>query len=114
MPNCLFCKIIHKEIPANVLSETDELIAFSDIAPKAPHHILIIPKIHIATVNDILPEQASLVGKMILLAQQIAKDLKVAEPGYRLVFNCNEAGGQAVYHLHLHLLAGRELTWPPG
>ncbi len=112
--DCIFCKIANKSIPSEIVYEDDALVAFNDIRPRAPTHQLIIPKKHIATVNDVRPEDAGLVGQMILVAQKLAKDSKHAEKGYRLVFNCNTAGGQEVYHLHLHLLAGRQMTWPPG
>ena len=112
--SCLFCKIVEGEIPAEVVYNDDEIMAFSDIAPRAPTHILIIPKKHIATINDVSDEDAPLLGKLILTAKNIAKQNGLSEPGYRLVFNVNSQGGQEVYHIHLHLLGGRQLTWPPG
>lgn len=112
--DCLFCKIINKSIPATIVYETELLIAFSDIRPQAPHHILIVPKRHIATLNDITIADKTLIGDMYLAASKIAVDLGIAESGYRTVFNCNAAGGQEVYHIHLHLLGGRQMTWPPG
>lgn len=110
----IFSKIIQKEIPANIVYEDDEVLAFEDIAPQAPVHILIIPKTEIPTLNDLNAENAHLMGKLFLVAKKIAEDQGFAEKGYRTVFNCNEDGGQTVDHIHLHLLAGRSLTWPPG
>ena len=112
--SCLFCKLAKGEINSDIVYEDDEVIAFRDIHPQAPHHILVIPRRHIATVNDTDPEDTTLIGKLILTAQRVAKDLGVAEDGYRLVMNCNGHGGQTVFHIHLHLLAGRSLHWPPG
>lgn len=112
--DCLFCKIVQKEIPADILYEDDELLAFSDINPQAPGHKLIIPKQHIATLNETKDSHERLLGRMLLRAQKLAKDLAFAEEGYRLVMNCNQGGGQEVFHIHLHLLGGRQLTWPPG
>lgn len=112
--NCIFCKIINRELPAKILYEDESLIAFNDIAPQAPCHILIIPKIHIATINDTNTNHQLLLGKMITVAKDLAADEGLAESGYRLVFNINQHGGQAVYHIHLHLLGGRQLAWPPG
>ena len=105
----LFLKIINREIPADIVYETDELLAFRDIAPKAPTHILVIPKTHIRTANDLTPEHAELVGKMVLAAGELARQEGIAEDGYRLVMNCNQAGGQVVFHIHLHLLGGRQM-----
>ncbi|MBK7229036.1 MAG: histidine triad nucleotide-binding protein [Ignavibacteriales bacterium] len=111
----IFDKIINKEIPANIVYENDNVLAFKDINPQAPVHILIIPKIVIAKVTDLKgKEHASLLGEMIDAANQIAKDLNIADDGFRLVFNCGDNGGQEVYHLHLHLLGGRKMNWPPG
>lgn len=110
----LFTKIINREIPADIIYENDEIIAFNDINPQAPIHILIVPKKEISTINDIDEEDKGLIGKMFIVAKKIAKDLKIDESGYRTVFNCNEHGGQTVYHIHLHLLGGRQLSWPPG
>jgi histidine triad (HIT) family protein len=114
MTDELFLKIINREIPAEIVYETDEVLAFRDINPQAPVHVLIIPKVKIPTINDLEPEHAELVGKLILTAAEIAREQGLAEDGYRVVMNCNEAGGQAVYHIHLHLLGGRQMTWPPG
>jgi histidine triad (HIT) family protein len=110
----LFEKIIAREIPANIVHETDEVIAFRDIDPKAPIHILIVPKKPIATINDLSEPDAYLIGKITLAAKDIAKQENIAENGYRLVFNCNKDGGQSVYHIHCHLLGGRQMEWPPG
>ncbi len=111
----IFSKIINKEIPANIVFESDKVLAFKDINPQAPVHILIIPKIVIPKVTDISGnEHSQLLGEMIDAANKIAKDLGIADDGFRLVFNCGENGGQEVYHLHLHLLGGRKMNWPPG
>lgn len=111
--DCLFCKIINKEIPAEILYEDDYVLAFNDINPQAPVHFLVIPKQHISTLNDLSDANADVIGKMQLAASKIAKDKGFAEDGYRTVFNCNEYGGQTVYHIHLHVLAGKPLGWPP-
>lgn len=111
---CLFCQISHKTLPAPLVFEDTDLIAVSDIRPQAPVHLLIIPKQHIATLNDLSVNEAPLVGKMVLCAQQLAIKYQIHETGYRLVFNANADGGQTVYHIHLHLLGGRSMTWPPG
>jgi histidine triad (HIT) family protein len=110
--NCIFCKILGKEIPAKPIYEDEQVIAINDIDPKAPTHILILPRQHIATLND-LPD-GEIVGHMVHTASKLAKKLELAEDGYRVVLNCNQEGGQAVYHIHAHLLAGRKMTWPPG
>lgn len=110
----IFTKIINKEIPANIVYEDGEVLAFRDISPQAPEHILVIPKKEIPTVNDIEEADAALVGKLFLTAKKIAKELGFDEKGYRLVMNCNEDGGQTVNHIHMHILAGRQLSWPPG
>jgi histidine triad (HIT) family protein len=112
MTDCLFCKIVNGDIKPDVVFEDDKVLAFHDIDPKAPVHILIIPKRHISTLNDL--DDAELGGQLLLTAAKLAKQLDLADDGYRTVFNCNQHGGQAVYHLHLHLLAGRQMTWPPG
>ncbi len=109
MAETIFSKIIKRELPADIVYEDDDVLAFRDISPQAPVHVLIIPKMEIATVNDIRPEQAELVGKMVLAAQKIADDEGIAEDGYRLVINCNRHGCQEVFHLHLHLVGGRQL-----
>ena len=110
----IFGKIVRKEIPADIVYEDEDVLAFNDLAPQAPIHVLIIPKKEIATINHIEADDAELMGKLFLAAQKIAKKLGVADNGYRLVFNCNEDGGQTVYHIHMHFLAGRALGWPPG
>lgn len=109
MAETIFSRIINHELPADIVYEDDEVIAFRDISPQAPVHVLVIPRAEIATVNDIRPEQAELIGKMVLTAQKIATDEGIAEDGYRLVINCNRHGCQEVFHLHLHLLGGRQL-----
>lgn len=114
MKETIFDKIIRKEIPASIVYEDDEVLAFKDINPQAPIHILIIPKKQIPTINDVELDDVELIGKLVYRAKQIAKELAIAEKGYRLVFNCNTDGGQEVYHIHLHLLAGRSMQWPPG
>jgi histidine triad (HIT) family protein len=108
-PDCIFCKIVRREIPGDLVFEDDELLAFNDIGPQAPEHVLIIPKLHIATVNELGAEDAALIGRLVLRAQALAAERAIAEPGYRLVLNCNPHGGQTVYHLHLHLMGGRQL-----
>ena len=113
-PKCLFCRLVTRALPVDVVAETDELLAFNDINPQAPHHILIVPKAHIATLNDLGAADAALVGRMVVLAREIAEDHDFAEPGYRVVLNCGSHAGQSVFHVHLHLLAGRFLSWPPG
>lgn len=112
--DCLFCKIVAGELQSDLVYQDDQIVAFRDIDPKAPHHILIIPRKHIATLTHAKETDTLLLGNMMLVAKMIAADLKVDEAGYRLVLNCNQQGGQAVYHLHLHLLAGRQMHWPPG
>ncbi|MBE9550373.1 MAG: histidine triad nucleotide-binding protein [Proteobacteria bacterium] len=114
MSEDLFEKIVAREIPADIVYETDSVLAFRDINPQAPIHILIIPKQKIRTINDIADGQATLVGELYLAARDIAKQQGFAEDGYRVVMNCGENAGQAVWHIHLHLLAGRPLAWPPG
>lgn len=112
--DCLFCKILAGEIPADIIFESDDAIAFRDINPQAPTHALIIPRRHVATINDLEEGDAALVGNLFLAAKKIAADEGIAEAGYRVAMNCNEAAGQTVFHLHLHLLGGRQLGWPPG
>ena len=115
MGNTIFSKIINKEIPADVVYESDLVLAFKDIRPQAPVHVLIIPKIEIPKVSDVKGEEhAKLLGEMVDAANKIAKDLEISEKGFRLVFNCGTDGGQDVYHLHMHLLGGRQMKWPPG
>jgi histidine triad (HIT) family protein len=114
MSEDLFEKIVAREIPADIVWENDELLAFRDIDPQAPVHILISPKRKIRTLNDLEPDDAGLVGRMVLAAADIAKSEGIADDGYRLNLNCNAAGGQSVWHIHLHLLGGRQMKWPPG
>jgi histidine triad (HIT) family protein len=114
MNDCLFCKIVGGQIPARFVHEDHELVAIRDINPQAPLHVLIIPRRHIGTLNDLGPHDDGLVGSMHRAAAAIAKEHGHAEDGYRTVFNCNRAAGQTVFHIHLHLLAGRGLAWPPG
>ena len=115
MGETIFSKIIRKEIPADIVHESDTVLAFRDINPQAPTHILIIPKIEIPTVTEISgKDHAELLGEMIDTANQLAKTEGFSEDGFRLVMNCGDKGGQEVYHLHLHLLGGRQMQWPPG
>lgn len=107
--DCIFCKIIAKEIPADIVYEDDRLVAFNDINPQAPVHVLLVPKMHISTVNDLTQEQGELLGALMLRARALAAQLGIAEDGYRLVMNCNAGGGQTVFHIHLHLMGGRQL-----
>ena len=110
----IFSKIINKEIHADILFENDKILAFRDISPQAPVHFLVIPKKDIRTINDINEEDKSLIGELFIVAKEIAKKEGISEKGYRTIFNCNEHGGQTVYHIHLHVLGGRQLEWPPG
>ena len=114
MNDCLFCKISNGEISGDIVYESDSVLAFNDINPQAPTHVLIIPRKHISTLNDLKSEDRELVGEMHMVAQQIAGEHNLSESGYRTVFNCNDAAGQTVFHIHLHLLGGRNLDWPPG
>ena len=109
MSDTIFAKIIERQLPADIVYEDDDIIAFRDINPQAPVHVLIVPKTPIATVNDIEPGQAELIGNMVLVAQKIALDEGIADDGYRLVINCNRHGGQVVFHLHMHLMGGQQL-----
>lgn len=111
---CLFCRIIAREIPASVVYEDDRLLAFNDINPQASTHVLVVPKRHIATLNDLQPGDDGLVGEMVRRAAAIAAERGIAANGYRTVFNTNGHAGQTVFHIHLHLLGGRSLAWPPG
>jgi len=114
MTDCLFCKMVEREIKADIVYENDDVLAFRDINPQAPLHVLIIPKRHISTLNDLQDKDEVTVGKLYLAAKEIAAESGVAEDGYRAVMNCNAAAGQTVFHIHLHLLGGRNLGWPPG
>ena len=111
---CLFCRIIAGEIPATKVFEDDMLVAFNDINPQAPMHVLLIPKTHIATLNDLAPEHDTLIGRLLRRASALAKERGYADRGFRTIFNTNREAGQSVFHIHLHLLAGRSLGWPPG
>ena len=112
MTQCLFCKMVAGIIKPDVVFEDDIVLAFKDINPQAPVHILIIPKVHVATLNDL--DDTLLAGQLLQTAAKLAKQEGLSDDGYRTVFNCNKKGGQEVYHLHLHLLGGRQMTWPPG
>jgi histidine triad (HIT) family protein len=114
MSNCLFCRIVAGEIPAKIAYEDEDVVAFHDINPQAPLHVLIIPRKHIAMINDLEAEDAELVGKLYLAAKKIVLASGYADDGYRVVMNCGADAGQSVFHIHLHLLAGRALSWPPG
>ncbi len=114
MSDCLFCKFVSGEIATQSVYEDDHVLAFRDINPQAPCHLLIIPKKHIATLNDLEEEDAELVGRLYLAAAKVAKQEGIDEAGYRTVMNCNEQAGQTVFHIHLHLLGGRRMSWPPG
>jgi len=114
MAGCLFCQIIARERPASFVYEDDRLVAINDINPQAPLHVLVIPRRHIPTLNDVAAEDASLVGDLVRRAAAIAREKGYAERGYRTLLNCNREAGQSIYHIHLHLLAGRRLGWPPG
>ena len=110
----IFDKIINKEIPAEIVYETDRVLAFKDINPVAPIHLLIIPKYNIQTVNDVTEDDSEVLAELFLSAKELSKKMGIDKEGYRLVINCNDNGGQTVYHLHMHLIAGRKLGWPPG
>jgi len=114
MSDCLFCKIVEKKIPARVVLEDDEVLAFEDIDPQAPRHVLIVPKKHIATLNDVTAEDEPLVGKLFRAAARIAREGGFADRGWRAVVNVNRDAHQLVFHVHLHVLAGRAFGWPPG
>lgn len=114
MTDCLFCKIASGDIPADILYQDDDVLAFRDLSPQAPTHFLVIPKNHISTLNDLTDQDAPLIGKMFLAAKTIAKQEGMADSGYRTVMNCNSDGGQTVFHIHLHVLGGRGMSWPPG
>jgi histidine triad (HIT) family protein len=114
MTDCLFCKIVNRHIPASIVYEDDQLLAFTDINPQAPTHILVVPKRHIASLNELNADDDSLVGELVRRAAAIAKERGVSAGGFRTVFNTNRDAGQTVFHIHLHLLGGRSLAWPPG
>jgi histidine triad (HIT) family protein len=114
MSHCIFCKIVAGDIPSDKVLEDDLMLGFRDIQPQAPIHIIIIPKKHIETTNDVTENDSELLSRMLLACRQIAADEGLAENGYRIVINCNRDGGQSVDHLHFHVLGGRKMTWPPG
>jgi len=112
--DCLFCKILEGQIPCDKVYENDQVIAFRDVNPQAPTHVLVIPRKHISTTNDLTADDKNIVGEMLLAAQAVATQDGIDESGYRLVMNCNEGAGQTVFHIHLHVLGGRRMHWPPG
>lgn len=112
--DCLFCKIANGEIPATIIYQDDNVVAFDDINPQAPQHKIIIPRKHIARLNDLHNEETHLIGHVVQAATKLATQLHMNDKGYRLVMNCNADGGQTVFHIHIHLLGGRQMTWPPG
>jgi len=112
--DCLFCKVLNGDIPADIVYESDSAIAFRDINPQAPTHVLVIPRKHVATINDLDEEDQEIVGSLYLAAKDIARAEGLSDAGYRAVMNCNEGAGQSVFHIHLHVLGGRALSWPPG
>ena len=114
MADCLFCKIVAGQIPATIVFQDDHVVAFKDITPRAPTHVLIVPRRHVASLNDLVADDDALVGEMVRAAAAIAREQGLAERGYRTVFNCNADAGQTVFHIHLHLLGGRTMAWPPG
>lgn len=114
MADCLFCKMVAGDIKADTVYEDENVLAFRDISPQAPMHVLVIPKRHISTLNDLGEGDAQLVGQLTLAAAKVAAQEGVADAGYRTVMNCNTDGGQTVFHIHMHVLAGRSLNWPPG
>ncbi len=113
MSDSIFTKIIKREIPATIVYETDDIIAFNDTSPQAPIHIVIVPKVQIPTINDLDDNTSYLIGKIALAAKEIAKQLGISDKGYRLIMNCNDDGGQTVFHIHCHLLGGKKLDWNP-
>lgn len=112
--DCIFCRIIAGQIPAAIIYEDELVVALNDLHPQAPHHKLIIPRKHIATLNDLTADDTIVAGHLLQTASKIAKELDIADSGYRVVMNCNEGAGQTVFHIHLHLLGGRAMSWPPG
>ena len=114
MTDCLFCRIVRKEIPSSLVHEDDEVVAFRDINPQAPMHLLVVPVRHVGTLNDLSRDDDDLVGEMVRRAAALAKEHGYAERGYRTVFNCNADAGQTVFHIHLHVIGGRRMGWPPG
>lgn len=114
MTDCLFCKMVSGEIEPDLVYEDDEVVAFRDINPQAPTHVLVVPREHIATLNELQPRHAELVGRMFLAAKEVARKEGIEQRGYRTVINCNREAGQSVFHVHLHVLGGRAMGWPPG
>ena len=114
MTDCLFCRIISRELHATIVYEDEHIVAFNDINPQAPTHVLVLPRRHIASLNELMPDDDQLVGEMIRRAAAIAKQRGISTGGYRTVFNTNSDAGQTVFHIHLHLLGGRQMHWPPG
>jgi histidine triad (HIT) family protein len=114
MSDCLFCKIVEHQVPSKIVLENDHVVAFEDINSQAPTHILVVPKKHIPTLNEVTPEDQNLLGAILMAAIQIANDRRISSSGYRLVWNTNRGAGQSVFHIHLHLLGGRTMAWPPG
>ncbi len=114
MADCLFCKIIKREIPASIVYEDDRMLAFNDINPQAPTHVLVVPKRHIESLNELVAGDDGMVGEVVRRAAAIAKERGISESGFRTVFNTNRGAGQTVFHIHLHLLGGRSFAWPPG
>lgn len=112
--DCIFCRIANREIPATIIFEDSQVVVFDDLHGQAPHHKLIIPKRHVSTLNDLSEKDEGLMGHIVLTGAELAKTLGIDGPGYRLVLNCNADGGQSVFHVHAHLLGGREMHWPPG
>ena len=114
MENCLFCRIVSGEIPATIVFQDDAVVAFKDITPQAPMHVLVIPRRHVASLNELTGAEDEIVGRLVRTGAAIAKDQGYDAGGYRTVFNCNADAGQTVFHIHLHVLAGRRMSWPPG
>ncbi len=114
MENCLFCRIVSGEIPATIVFQDDAVVAFKDITPQAPMHVLVIPRRHVASLNELTGTEDEIVGRLVRTGAAIAKDQGYDGGGYRTVFNCNADAGQTVFHIHLHVLAGRHMAWPPG
>ncbi len=112
--DCIFCKIIKGEIKSSIVYENDSVLAFKDIAPKAPVHIVVIPKAHIEKISDLNQKNKGIISELVLAANEIARKTNIATAGYRLVLNCGPDAGQAVFHIHMHILGGRKMTWPPG
>jgi histidine triad (HIT) family protein len=114
MSDCLFCRIINGQIPATIVYQDDRLVAFKDINPQAPMHVLVVPRRHVASLNDLAPDDDGMVGEMVRRGAALAREHGHADRGFRTVFNCNADAGQTVFHIHLHVLGGRTLAWPPG